>query len=1087
MTPRIGQAIAAGTGMVVAVAVFAAPAPEKKRIEWAKAQEIRTKATSHAAQQRARLQLDDGTTFDAGGITEDDRGTFYVRMQQVHRGIRVLDAGMSVHLDDKLQPKRTVDAAVPGININVRPSISEREAAQIVQQDAGAVPADTHIDLHLNIWINSGLEHVPDPSKRIVANRPNAEEYQPRIRSTHLVYLAKIWGKGILPWAYLVDAHSGQILKKWHDFQEQGLAADTWVAREGVGRSFYYGTKTIDIGFRNGVYRLVDPTRGYNIVLNMKDSVLFPGFEGDPFESPDADFGDGLDWTYGTSTTGVRAETAAVDVAYGIQLTWDLLNNVFGREGLDGQRSPIKARVHFRKELGEPYGDAMWSGGVAHFGDGANDAANSSTSLFFVPHELGHGFWGAATDYDVGNGESSGLNEGTGDIFSSLVSFYLFDRDAKGNMLPTYRAIDEFTDCGPSPWACRIFDPESYTIKGETGLRYYVDGMGDREVHTQGACYGHMFVMFAHGASSNTQSKLYSQFLPHGMAGIGVHKAARIFYHATTGYFVGGITPSFALMRTAYLFAAADLYGANSLEYKAVQNAFAGINVGQPASDSEVPEVSVGPITVHANEMALRAFVTSEDDSGVSYLSMNVASRIQPKVPGGFFSGWVDLWDLKTGEYEFRAVGTDRAGRQGTGVKKFDFPAVNQLAKNGGFESGDADRTKTGDVSIEVNRPNAFAGQSSAIIKTGTLSQTISIPAGATSASLSFRLRVTKKFSPGQTLQVRLLSAGGQLLQVLNGYSSNYDTDNGFDNDYKRETFDLRSRAGQTVQISFVNAAAGGAEFRIDQVSVVYNARLSATFDVVVDEGEGSIITTAQDFRHFAPGEIDAMYFDFGPGNPVRVDREPWDAVRSTDGITKNTTHRAGVQIRNPFNEVVLERTEDYTVRNVNQLVRNGSFEEGDDGWSQTGNPVFGFNPNLSFLGTRLLFMAGRGVQNTQVVRQRITIPPTANSASLSLRLRIVRTMTGQSTGDSGDHFRVRIRDTTTNLPILQELAHYTGATPTPINIRHKDYGKIVFPMNAYRGRSVILEFESIENGAVPSTFYVDAVSVTYRELGVTQ
>lgn len=1049
-------------------------------------------ATQHAMQQRARLQLGEAASFRAVSSTLDDRTNHHIRMEQLHAGIPVLGGGMIVHIGEDGQPKRTVDAVVPGINVDPRPRITEKEA---IEKSRESLPTlyqalVSNESAALKIWINSNLVHVPDPSKRVISRIPNADEFEPRIQSMHLVYLVKLAGKNLDPSAFLVDAHTGVVLKRWQDFQEQGLAADTWVARKGTGHSYYHGTREIDIGYRAsvGTYRLIDPKRGNNIVLNMKDGVLFDGFEGDPFDSANSIFGDGKDWKYGMSTTGATGETAAVDVAFGIQVTWDLFNNVFGREGLDDQRSPIRARVHYRKDAAEPYGDARWSGGVAHFGDGATDDSASRTALITVAHELGHGFFGSAMDYEVGNGESSGLNEGTGDIVGSLANFYLRDMEAKGSFLPISRAVDEFAECEKDTWwRCRIFDPESYEITHDDepvkGLRYYVENMGDREVHTQGACYGHMFVMLAHGGSANPASKLYSQFLPNGMAGIGVHKAARIFYHATTGYFVGGITPSFALMRTAYLFAAADLYGPNSLEYKAVRNAFAAINVGTPATDTANPEVSIAPFHLHADEMAARVIVTSEDDTGGVSTSLNLNGSPQLKVPGGFFSGWVDLWGKPAGAYTLGATVTDMAGKTGHASKAFDFPGALQLAKNGGFESGDANWTVTGGAAIEEGRQRSFAGEGYANIYDGTLRQTVSIPAAATRATLNFRLRVEPAVGLTQSMSVQVLSEGGQVLRNLRLYPSAYDTSSGFDNDYEKEVFDLMDWRGQTIQIRFVSGDPGPARFLVDQVNVTYSARISADLSIEADAGEGAVVARLRDIRHVAPNALDKVYFDFGPGSPVKDENGPWEVVRSTDGLARNTEITGGAELYDPFNNRLARLTENYTVRDVNQLIQNGGFESGSFGWTVAGGPGFAFGQDLSFVGSRALILGGRGVANQQVVSQRITIPAGAQTSSLSFRMRSVRPGSLIGGRDPGDHLRVRIRDA--NGVLLQELLDTDGVIVPATPQRALGWDKFVFSMNAYRGRTIMVVFDAQENNGNATTFYVDGVSLTYTQLGV--
>ncbi len=62
------------------------------------------------------------------------------------------------------------------------------------------------------------------------------------------------------------------------------------------------------------------------------------------------------------------------------------------------------------------------------------------------------------------------------------------------------------------------------------------------------------------------------------MTGIGRDKAEKIWFKALTTKFTS--TTNYAAARTGTLAATGELYGTTSAEYTAVQNAWAGINVG---------------------------------------------------------------------------------------------------------------------------------------------------------------------------------------------------------------------------------------------------------------------------------------------------------------------------------------------------------------------------------------------------------------------------------------------------------------------------------------------------------------------------
>ena len=113
--------------------------------------------------------------------------------------------------------------------------------------------------------------------------------------------------------------------------------------------------------------------------------------------------------------------------------------------------------------------------------------------------------------------------------------------------------------------------------------RYYDSNIRNAGEHANGCLYGHFFVILARGASADPTSTLYSKFRSQGTSGIGVMKAARIWYRATTAYL--SPNPTYLDVRKAYMDAAAALYGKNSPEYTGVLEAWAAIGLSSQPKD----------------------------------------------------------------------------------------------------------------------------------------------------------------------------------------------------------------------------------------------------------------------------------------------------------------------------------------------------------------------------------------------------------------------------------------------------------------------------------------------------------------------
>ncbi len=116
----------------------------------------------------------------------------------------------------------------------------------------------------------------------------------------------------------------------------------------------------------------------------------------------------------GQPDTGDREVSEAYD---GLGATWELWQQVYGRNSLDGRGLPLVATVHY----GRQYDNAFWDGTQMVFGDGDGVIfAPFTRSLDVIGHELAHG----VTQYTSGlnyQDQSGALNESVSDVFGVLV------------------------------------------------------------------------------------------------------------------------------------------------------------------------------------------------------------------------------------------------------------------------------------------------------------------------------------------------------------------------------------------------------------------------------------------------------------------------------------------------------------------------------------------------------------------------------------------------------------------------------------------------------------------------------------------
>ncbi|MET8585645.1 hydrolase [Streptomyces collinus] len=131
-----------------------------------------------------------------------------------------------------------------------------------------------------------------------------------------------------------------------------------------------------------------------------------------------------------------------------------------------------------------------------------------------------------------------------------------------------------------------------------------------------------------------------------------------------------------------------------------------------------------------------------------------------------------------------------------------------QLLANPGFESGAGSWSSSSGVITNDSGEAARTGSYKAWLNgygsahTDTLSQSVTIPAGCTTANLSFYLHVdtaeTTTSTAYDTLKAQVLNSSGTVLSTLATYS-NLNAASG----YTRRSFSLASYAGQTVTVKF--------------------------------------------------------------------------------------------------------------------------------------------------------------------------------------------------------------------------------------------------------------------------------------------
>jgi hypothetical protein len=237
--------------------------------------------------------------------------------------------------------------------------------------------------------------------------------------------------------------------------------------------------------------------------------------------------------------------------------------------------------------------------------------------------------------------------------------------------------------------------------------------------------------------------------------------------------------------------------------------------------------------TVSASESggsgSIALAATASDDVGVSRVEFYVDGALKGSDSNSPYGLALDSTTLADGSHSLVAKAYDAAGNVGSSsavafsVSNASTPV--QLILNGGFESGTANWTQTGGVITSDASEPAHAGSWKAWLDGygGThadyVRQRISIPAGASHATLGFQLHIDTAESGStayDTLQVQVVTSSGKYVTLAS--FSNADAASG----YQGHTISLDAYKGQTVQVNFYGVEDGSLQtsFVVDDVGV---------------------------------------------------------------------------------------------------------------------------------------------------------------------------------------------------------------------------------------------------------------------------
>ncbi|GAA0593493.1 M4 family metallopeptidase [Streptomyces crystallinus] len=524
----------AGTGAFSAAGYTADPAPA-----------VRSRVVEAARKALAAHSKDahkaDGDAFSVRNLVVDRDGAASVRFDRTYKGLPTYGGDVVVRLEKDGTYRSLATGSRATGAVSTEPRLAASRAAQVAKE-AFRGRVDSVSASHLAVRMK-GTDAALVWETVVAGVRPDQTPSRLHV---------------------LVDARTGKVVRTSDEvstFAAEGAAHATAAAAAprtgaaapavaGTGATIYSGRVSIDVTQSGSGYSMQDPSHGNGYTTNLNHATSGTG---SVFTSSSGTFGNG--------STGDPA-SAGADAHYGAAQTYDYYKNVQGRSGIFGDGRGVPSRTHY----GNAYVNAFWDGSQMTYGDGQSNA-RPLVELDVAGHEMSHGVSGALTGWDE-TGETGGMNEGTSDIFGTMVEFYANNPVDK----PDYTMGELININGDNRPLRYMYNP---SLDGRSP-NCWDSNNGSLDPHFSMGPLNHWFFLTAVGSGDhgygNSPTCNNST-----ITGLGNDKAAKIWYKALASY--ANSSENYHQARIDSLKAAADLYGTHCAEYNTVDAAWAAVSV----------------------------------------------------------------------------------------------------------------------------------------------------------------------------------------------------------------------------------------------------------------------------------------------------------------------------------------------------------------------------------------------------------------------------------------------------------------------------------------------------------------------------
>ncbi|MEV4481460.1 M4 family metallopeptidase [Micromonospora coxensis] len=705
--------------------------------------------------------------YDRQIVTPWVNGLYSVGYERTYRGLPVVGGDAVVLADGQGRVRAVQGATSARITVATTPTVSGDAA------EATARKQLTKVD---SVDSRRLVVHVRDDVARlaweiVLTGATDSGESRPHV---------------------FVDARTGALLATNDD------------VKHGTGTGKWNGPNPLSINttFSAGTYSMHDPGRPNLSCADYSTGTVFSG--------PDDNWGNGV---------GTNKETGCVDALFAAQKEWDMLRDWLGRNGHDGNGGSFQTRVGLSQV------NATWNGSRVSIG--YNNDRNWISSLDVVAHEYGH----AIDQYTPGGASSDELGEFVSDVFGALTEAYV--NEPAPYDTPDFLVGETINLSGNGPIR-NMYNPSAL---GDPNC--YSSSIPGTETHAAAGPGNHWFYLLSEGSNPGNGKPSSTTCNNTTLTGVGIQTAGKIFYG---GMLLKTSNMNYLRFRTATLTAAKNLDATCNL-YNKTKAAWNAVSVpaqtadptctGTPGNDFSL---SVSPASGSVQPGGSTSATVGTTTTSGSAQTVGLSASGAPSgvtvsfSPSSVQSGASSTMTVAAssaaapGTYTITVTGTGSTTHTATytlTVNGTGGCSGGQLIGNGGFESGTAPWTASSGVITSSSSQPARTGSYKAWLdgygsaRTDTLSQSVSIPAGCSSYTLSFWLHIDTAETTTSTAYDKLTVQVGSTTVAT---YSNLNAAAG----YVQRTFNVGSYAGQTVTLKFTGVEDSSLQtsFVIDDVTL---------------------------------------------------------------------------------------------------------------------------------------------------------------------------------------------------------------------------------------------------------------------------